>query len=1274
MNRLIFALFFLLFAAPSWAVGSLLAAGLLEAGFITASYVAATAFVINFAVSTLVTRIFAPKAAKPRDNGVRQQIPPATVNSIPIVYGDAYLGGVFVDAALSQNQQVMYYVLTLSSISANGQFSYDQTKFYYGDRLITFDSTDKTKVISLTDGNGNVDTKINGNLFINLYTSTSAGVISSTNGASAPNVVMAYNSGDKKTVPSGLAWPSSGRQMNGLAFAIVKLIYSTDDGTTNLQPITFYCSHYLNGQGVAKPGDVWKDYLGNSVYGGAVDASFIDTASATALNTYSDQLITYTPYGGGSATQSRYRINGVLDTGSTVIENINKILEACDSWMAYDAAKGQYSVVINKAESSSFSFDDSNIVGDIRVSATDINQSINQIEASFPNKLNKDIPAYVFIKTPEILLYPNEPVNKTSVQYELVNNNVQAYYLANRQLEQAREDLIVTIKTAYTGIQVNAGDVVSLTNSAYGWNNKLFRAMKVNEASLPDGNLGAQIELNEYNAAVYDDKDITEFSPSPNSGIPDVVYFGSLTAPTVTNQQPNAAVPTFAVDCVLPSAGQITFVSLYYTNVSSPTSTDWTLWGVQTASSSGPFTNSSTLQFPHIGLPTDIYYFAFTVGNSIGTSQLSPISTSYNWQPNPTTSAVAGTFIAQFSPVNLAVPYSGGVATFTGLAPQLYGTTAGGSVDFVAAQTDSDVLFVNNTWRIGGSSTTGYGDIIASGITIGNPTDGGFYALWSAPTAMSTNPATLSVPVRYKSATGVVSQGATAVLQFAYAIQGDAGTPGTNGTQSGTAFLYQWATTQPSDPNGNSTFTWATATNSNYTGGNGWSVTIAANPGTAGIKLWRAAKGVSDTAIAVTTTVSWASGFAIADITQNGVDGSSGTQSAKPTVYQWAASIPAGPTGTSTYTWSSGTFTPTPAGWTLTPGTSPSAGYTLWAAQVNLIDSATVSTSTITWTSATISAVGYAGTQGTTGASSRICFARVASNPTPVSGTITTSGSASFPSSAQSTSTWGFAATWSGSDPNPSSSNSLYQSDGVYDPSTGNTVWSTPYISSLKVGALSAVSANTGSLSVTGTIQANTAAISGSTMTGSGAVIYSTGNFAIGNSTRNLSFDGTTLTMNGNMVVTGNIQANSISTQTDSNLGTYSTASVGTQNTSLLSYTMPITPGYSAGQLTGVMIVTYRVNYLNYSTGTAYIINFNAKIQEYLSGVFQQTFAQEYAIWGDYARAYQPGYFANYSNPVIIISIKEGYTYQISGTIDTYVAQTASNGVVVRVAYAALRR
>lgn len=135
----------------------------------------AATFAVSFAVSKIVTRVFADNPEQQQDSGVRQQVPPSAVNAIPIVYGTAYMGGTFVDAVLTEDQKTMYYVLAISSISPNGQFTYDTANMYFGDRKITFDGTDLTKVVSLTDEAGNVNTKISGYLYINLYTSTEIG-------------------------------------------------------------------------------------------------------------------------------------------------------------------------------------------------------------------------------------------------------------------------------------------------------------------------------------------------------------------------------------------------------------------------------------------------------------------------------------------------------------------------------------------------------------------------------------------------------------------------------------------------------------------------------------------------------------------------------------------------------------------------------------------------------------------------------------------------------------------------------------------------------------------------------------------------------------------------------------------------------------------------------------------------------------------------------------------------------------------------------------------
>lgn len=825
-------------------VGSLIVTALASAGgaLVTAAGAltalgAAAAIAINFVVSTIINRAFAPKLDSNQTTNNREQVPPTTDNSIPVVYGDAYLGGTFVDACLSTNQKVMYYVLAISNISPNGQFTYDTTKFYYGGRLVTFDGTDLTKVASLTDDAGNVTTEINGRIYISLYTSNTSGTITGVNTGYMPWEVMGASSpaalyNDNK-VPSAQQWPSTGRRMNGLAFAIVTLVYDANVGTTSLQPLTFKVKHALNGTGVAKPGDVWYDYMTNAVYGAAVDSGYVDSGSATTLNTYSDQTISFTPYSGGSSTQARYRVNGVLSGNVSSLDNVDKILVACDSWMTYNAASGKWAIIVNKPESAAFAFDDTNIVGPIRVSATDITQSVNQIEAKFPFKENKDQANFVLLNTPSNLLYPNEPVNKMSVTYDLVNDSVQAQYLANRVIEQAREDLIVSFDTTYFGIQVDAGDVVSVTNSDYGWSAKLFRVMKVNEVSLPDGSLGARLELNEYSSGVYDDLPITQYSPVPNSGISSPQYFATPSAPTVIASRPSATVPSFDVQATTPSVGRVTYIILYATTTVTPTTSDYKEIARQTLIDGLPFNNSSTFNFLNLSLPSGTYYFSILVGNELGASAKSPQSGAFAW----------------------------------------------------------------------------------------------------APLATSSTPQT-----------------ATAV------------------------------------------------------------------------------------------------------------------------VYKWTNTAPAIPTGTTTFTWSTQSFLP-PTGWTLVPGTSPGATYVLLSATIDLSALLSDLTTTIDWSKSRLLLLE---TTNVSPYSPRIAFARVAGAVTQTFGTITTSGASSFPSSAQSLSTWGFSATWTATDPDPASVNALYRTDGTYDSNTGNIVWSTPYIASLRTGTLSAITTETGTLNVSGDITVGT--------------------------------------------------------------------------------------------------------------------------------------------------------------------------------------------------------
>ena len=217
----------------------------------------------------------------------------------------------------------------------------------------------------------------------------------------------------------------------------------------------------------------------NNRYGCAIPLAQIDTNSLDDVNTYSDQNIVYTPVGGGSATQKRYRINGPLDTARSCLDNLQFLVDTCDSWLQYSELQGKWKVVINKAYNQNpdgqtindlFIVNSSNLIGGIEISPIDLNETYNEVEVAYPNYNIKDQTDYQIIDlfdTNPSLLSQNEAINRLNITLPLVNNAVQAKYLAARRIFQSREDLVISFRTDYSGIQVEAGDVIRVYHETY---------------------------------------------------------------------------------------------------------------------------------------------------------------------------------------------------------------------------------------------------------------------------------------------------------------------------------------------------------------------------------------------------------------------------------------------------------------------------------------------------------------------------------------------------------------------------------------------------------------------------------------------------------------------------------------------------------------------------------------------------------------------------------------------------------------------------------------
>ena len=579
--------------------------------------------------------------------GNRVQLSASTNNKISVLYGSAWVSPALTDAKISTDQQVTWYVMTLAEATDSGVYTMGNidspttTDIYWGDKQLIFgDGGNRSKVTKWINGNGDEDTKVNGFMNVYLFPSGSYSGVN-TGGLSAIQIMS------DPSIPAEQRWNGS-RYSTGIntpnmyktAFAIVKLTYNQDAGIIGLDQFKMKLTNDLT-----KPGSVILDYFTNTRYGCAVPEEQIDLAALIELDNYSDELITYTPVGGGSATQPRYRINGPIDTGTNCLTNLQFMVDSCDSWLQWNEALAKWSVIPNRSYLDYTTYDDlfqinsNNIVSGITISPVDLNSTYNTMEVQFPNTKIRDERDFVFVTLDEEDENPNEPVNKLIIELPIVSSSVQAKYLATRRLIQSREDLVATFEMDYSGIQINAGDVVRIRHEAYGWGptdvdplalDKLFRVDQVQEEKKSDGTLGVRISAFEYNNQVYENIDISDYDPAENTGLSDPTIVATPAAPTITDINEESG--TFTVQAIVPSPGQVIAMEFWYGPTPTIVDNNYLLWDTQLNSTTPVYPAGTVESTGVVGFQPGDYYWAVRALTQTTKSSFSN-STSQAWSP-----------------------------------------------------------------------------------------------------------------------------------------------------------------------------------------------------------------------------------------------------------------------------------------------------------------------------------------------------------------------------------------------------------------------------------------------------------------------------------------------------------------------------------------------------------------------------------------------------------------------------------------------------------------
>ena len=266
-----------------------------------------------------------------------------------------------------------------------------------------------------------------------------------------------------------------------------------------------------------------------------------------------------------------------------------------------------------------------------------------------------------------------------------------------------------------------------------------------------------------------------------------------------------------------------------------------------------------------------------------------------------------------------------------------------------------------------------------------------------------------------------------------------------------------------------------------------------------------------------------------------GSTGSTGSRSSVLNLYVWGWTAPSAPTGTTTYTWATGAISHASEtnGWVATIPADSSPGKTLYTTSKVVTDATGVAASSnLTWSGASITNL------SSNAGNAYRCYSKFTGAGATPSGT-TTTAIGSFPAAAAFTGAT-FGAAFTSTAPTLATGETLWVSDG-YTNTSGTITWNTPYLSTFRVGSLSALSVDAGSITAgsfsgctftcgaTGYFCTSGKTAYENTNNGifigySGAgtyygITYSTATYRIniGNATQYLRWDGTQLIYSGNI-------------------------------------------------------------------------------------------------------------------------------------------------------------
>ena len=445
----------------------------------------------------------------------------SNIQKIPVIYGERLVGGtrVFVSTGGGKSNQYLYIALVLSE----GEVE-EIGDIYINDVLSTDPKFGISSEFPSGGFSGLLERMFGNKVTIEKYTGTDD---------QAPTTLFDEANDN---------WTSA-HQLKGVAYLAMRFKYDQDlfSSIPEIRAVVkgkkVYDPRTQTTGWSDNPALCLRDYLTNSRYGKGLPVAAIDDASIIQAANDCDSLVT--PFS-GSGSISLFKYDAIVDTGETIFDNVKKILASMRGILPY--SNGQYSLLVDKDQSSTFTLTEDNILSDIKIVSSSKENKFNQVTAKFPNPAKRweldtvTYPDSGSTEETQFLTEDNQQILSKEITLHNVTNAYRAKDLARIAcLASRRQSLTVSVTCTSEALNIAVGDIVTIEHDSLGWTGEAVQEFRVMGMVLDDSG-EVDLTLQQYDSSIYPWVEQSEAADNPETTLPDPFFTAPVTNPTSTGQ------------------------------------------------------------------------------------------------------------------------------------------------------------------------------------------------------------------------------------------------------------------------------------------------------------------------------------------------------------------------------------------------------------------------------------------------------------------------------------------------------------------------------------------------------------------------------------------------------------------------------------------------------------------------------------------------------------------------------------------------------------------